>query len=110
MTIRAPKHFETTTPAVVTCHRCGRPTIYGLAEGLIARADPVPLDQLGEIRAVVAGRQTYTLTRAGLVHRDAGRRSDPSLAAPVLAEHACAVPPPPKEMTMTQLTIEGLQL
>lgn len=92
MTVRAHRHFETTTPVVVTCHRCDRPTIYGLAEGFIARADPAPLDQTQEIAAVVAGRQTYTLLRSGLVHRDAGRRSDPSLAGVVLAEHACPDP------------------
>jgi hypothetical protein len=93
MTVRAHKHFETTPPAVVTCWRCGRPTIYGLAEGLIARADPAPIDQTGEIRAVIAGRATYTLRRTGLIQRDAGRRGDDTLAAPVLAAHDCPARP-----------------
>lgn len=89
VTIRAFKHFETTSPAVVICWRCGRPTIYGLAEGVIARADPNPIDQVGEIRAVIAGRATYTLRRTGLIQRDASRRADDTLAAPVLASHVC---------------------
>lgn len=91
MTIRAHRHFETTPPVVVVCWRCNRPTIYGLAEGVIARADITPIDSASEIRAVVAGRRTYTLTRSGLVERDAGRRSDSTLASPVLAEHACPI-------------------
>jgi hypothetical protein len=90
MTLRAHRHFETTPPAIVRCWRCGRPTIYGLAEGVISRADITPLDPATEIRAIRAGRQTYTLRRTGLIHRDTGRRTDPNLAAPVLAEHCCA--------------------
>lgn len=90
MTIRAPRHFETTTPLVHTCPRCQKPVIYGLAEGLAARVDLLPLDPIrDEPGAVLAGRQTYTLTRTGLVHRDAYRRSDPTLTGPVLAQHHC---------------------
>jgi hypothetical protein len=84
------RHLETTAPLVHTCRRCDRPVIYGLAEGIPARVDPAPLaGPLAEALAVVAGRQTYTLTRTGLVQRDAGRRSDPSLTGPVLAAHHC---------------------
>jgi hypothetical protein len=90
MTIRAFRHLETTIATVDTCRRCRAVVLFGLAEGLPARAELRSLDTLrDEPRAVLAGRQTYTLTRAGLVHRDAGRRSDPTLAGPVLAEHAC---------------------
>lgn len=90
MTIRTHRHLETTPPLVHTCRRCGRPVVYGLAEGIPARVDTIPVDQAGEIAAVVAGRQTYTLRRSGLIHRDVRRRSDPTLAGPVLVEHACA--------------------
>lgn len=89
MTIRAHRYFETTPPAIVACRRCKRPTVYGLAEGFIARADPAPLDPMGEIRAVLTGLQTYTLRRIGLIQRDASRRADPTLASPVLSEHRC---------------------
>lgn len=89
MTLRVHRHLDTTAPLVHTCRRCGRPVIYGLAEGVPARADVAPVDQRGEIVAVLAGRQTYTLRRSGLIHRDAGRRADPTLAAPVVAEHGC---------------------
>jgi hypothetical protein len=89
VTLRVHRHFETTPPSVVICWRCGRPTIYGLAEGVIARADPAPIDQTGEIRAVLAGRSTYTLRRTGLIERCASRRADPTLASPVVAAHIC---------------------
>jgi hypothetical protein len=89
MTVRAFRHLETTTPLVHTCRRCDRPVIYGLAEGVPARCDPTPINTVGEIAAVMAGRRTYTLQRTGLVERDALRRSDPNLTGPVLAEHDC---------------------
>jgi hypothetical protein len=92
MTIRAFRHLETTTPVVHTCPRCRRPVIYGLAEGVIARCDPGPLvGDLAEELVIAAGLQTYTLQRAGLVHRDASRRCDPTLRGPVLASHDCPV-------------------
>jgi hypothetical protein len=89
MTIRAFRYFETTAPAVVTCWRCSKPTVYGLAEGVIARADITPISGAQEAAAIRAGLQTYTLRRTGLVQRDAYRRSDPALASPVLATHVC---------------------
>jgi hypothetical protein len=90
MTVRAFRHLETTTPVIHTCRRCGRPIVYGLAEGIPVRADLTPLvGALAEPLAMLEGRQTYTLRLFGLVHRDAGRRADPTLSKPVLAEHAC---------------------
>jgi hypothetical protein len=91
-TLQTPHHRQhlTTTPATVqTCPRCHRPVLYGLAEGLPARVDIQPLTPAGERHALRAGRWTYTLTRTGLVHRDADRRADPTLAQPVLAAHDC---------------------
>ncbi|MGC5019038.1 hypothetical protein [Micromonospora sp. DT47] len=71
--------------------RCGTTVLTGNAEGVFARVDLVPLNQAGEIRALCAGLQTYTLTRLGLVHRDACRIAGTALrnAGPVLAEHRC---------------------
>jgi hypothetical protein len=89
VTLRAHRHLETTPPLVHSCKRCARPVLYGLAEGSHARADIAPVSQFGEIAAVLAGRATYTLRRSGLIQRDASRRSDPSLASPVLVQHAC---------------------
>jgi hypothetical protein len=89
MTLRAFRHFETTPPLVHRCRRCAQPVIYGLAEGIPARTDVHPIDAAAEAAAVAAGRQTYTLTRPGLVHRDETRRTDPLLASPVLVEHTC---------------------
>ncbi|MEU5946288.1 hypothetical protein ABZ793_12090 [Micromonospora sp. NPDC047465] len=81
-----------TTAIKVTTHpRCGAPVLTGHAEGLLARVDLIPLNRAGEIHALVAGLQTYTLTRLGLIHRDAGRIAGTALrdAGPVLAEHRC---------------------
>lgn len=90
MTGRAYRHFETTAPVVTRCGRCLGPVIYGLAEGIPARVDVAPLPGPAAEAAVLdGGRQTYTLRRSGLVHRDPARRTDPALATPVLAEHAC---------------------
>lgn len=89
MIIRAFRHFETTPPLVHRCRRCAQPVIYGLAEGVPARTDVHPIDAAAEVAAVAAGRQTYTLTRLGLVHRDAYRRCDPALASPVVVDHEC---------------------
>jgi hypothetical protein len=83
------RHFDTTPPAVRACPVCQRPLLHGLAEGLLARADPVPVDPAAERQALDAGRWTYTLRRTGLIHRDPDRRADPTLAAPVVAAHAC---------------------
>jgi hypothetical protein len=89
MTVRAFRHLETTRVFVDTCRRCGRTVLFGLAEGVPARVDPLPFDPPAELLAVIAGRQTYTLRLSGLIHRDAGRRSDPTLVGPILAEHRC---------------------
>lgn len=79
-----------TTAVAGSVHpRCGTPVLTGIAEGLLARVDLTPLNRAGEIRALIAGLQTYTLTRTGLVHRDACRIAGTALTGPVLAEHAC---------------------
>jgi len=81
----------TTTVKVDTHLRCGAPVLTGHAEGLLARVDLAPLNRDGEIHALCAGLQTYTLSRTGLVHRDATRIAGDTLAdmGPVLAEHRC---------------------
>lgn len=81
--------METSPPIVKQCPRCRRPLLTGLAEGLHAYVDVSPLSPAAEAAAVLAGRQTYTLRRSGLIHRDAYRRADPTLASPVLAQHDC---------------------
>ncbi|PWR08596.1 hypothetical protein DKT68_15390 [Micromonospora acroterricola] len=81
----------TTTVKVDTHLRCGAPVLTGHAEGLLARVDLTPLNQTGEIHALCAGLQTYTLTRLGLVHRNACRIAGTALrdVGPVLAQHRC---------------------
>lgn len=79
-----------TTATLAAIHpRCGTAVLEGWAEGLFARVDLTPLNRHGEIAALLASLQTYTLTRIGLVHRDATRIAGATLAGPVLAEHQC---------------------
>lgn len=90
MATRAYRHFDTTAPTVTNCRQCRQTIIRGLAEGIPARVDPNPLPGIaGEQAALDAGRLTFTLTRSGLVQRDAIRRTDPNLTGPVLAAHDC---------------------
>jgi hypothetical protein len=87
--ILAETHLATTPVAPLHCHRCGAIVLYGLAEGLPTRVGMTPLDTLGEYQAIRAGLWTYTLTRPGLVHRDASRILGNHLTGPVLADHKC---------------------
>lgn len=82
------QHLITTPPTSTIHTRCGAPVIEGHAEGLHARVDLNPLNQAGEIQALCDGLQTYTLTTAGLIHRDATRIAG-GLTGPILADHRC---------------------
>ncbi|NBE80336.1 hypothetical protein [Micromonospora rubida] len=95
-----------TTPVKPGIHaRCGATVLTGHAEGLRARVDLVPLNRAGEIHVLCAGLNTYTLTRDGLVHRDAGRIAGTALTGPVLAEHACHRQVPADQRATTTPTI-----
>ena len=85
----AERHLATTTITGTACRHCHALVLTGLAEGLQAWVDPTPLNQAGEIAALIAGRWTYTLTRAGLVHRSHWRIGDTRITGPILAEHRC---------------------
>ena len=82
-------HLITTAITGSVHPRCGGPVLVGVAEGINARVDLTPLNQAGEIAALLAGLDTYTLTRGGLVYRDAGRIAGRSIKGPVLAQHDC---------------------
>jgi hypothetical protein len=81
--------METSAPILKTCARCEARILTGLAEGIHAYVDLTPVTTAGEIAALLAGRETYTLRRYGLIRRDVYRRTDPALATPVLADHDC---------------------
>jgi hypothetical protein len=82
-------HFETKPATVATCLRCAAVILSGLVEGIRARVDMTPLSTSGELAALLANRWTYTLTRVGLVYRDASRIRDPKLRVLILADHRC---------------------
>lgn len=95
------------TAALRTCPACKAPILSGLDDDIAARsvrADPTPIDRMGEALAVLTGRATFDLVpiegKRQLWRRDqwhiAGKRR-----YPVLAEHRCgaslaehAEPPP----------------
>lgn len=93
-------HLATTPARETTCPRCGAAMLIGLAEGLTAKVDIDPLpDRLAEIAALLANKSTYTrLGNKELVHRDAGRITDPKLQGHIHAEHRC--PPKPRQAAL----------
>lgn len=83
------------TASLGRCPRCGAPVLSGLDDDIAARtarADPTPIDRMGEALAVLTGRGTFDLAvfdgKRQLWRRDqwhiAGKRK-----WPVLAEHRC---------------------
>ena len=76
-----------------TC-RCGTPVLAGLdgdrcAGFVIVDADPLP-GPLGELRALMAGLDTYSLLGGDLAHRtDAHHRRDLVGRRTLHAEHRC---------------------
>lgn len=87
-------HFVSTTAELSTCGTCALPVLRALDEGVPACVDLVPLPNLAaEITAIATGRWTYTRLRDGsLAYRDETRLSDPAMASPVHAAHACRSP------------------
>jgi len=67
----------------------------GVAEGLHVWADPVGLNRAGWVAAILAGRETYRLTRTGLVALDSDRAKDDRIGGPIVARHKCREPIPP---------------
>jgi len=84
------------------CRTCNAHVVTGLDADLAALdilADPTPLDQLGELTALIQGRPTYTLEHDGprlvLNYRDSGRirhRPPGGIRYDVLPAHACGRP------------------
>lgn len=79
--------FMTTTAEPQKCPYCPALVLDGWAEGLHARVDAAALNRTGELAMILAGRDTYVLTRAGLVLRTEYRVTHPT--GPVLAAHVC---------------------
>lgn len=110
MTFELRRHLETTGHVTATgtsrrltahtCRTCHSPTLRGLDADTCAfeiTLDPTPLDPLGEVLALTAGRRTYDLTHT------AGRyeinpRTHHHITRPrrypVLTEHRCGQPLP----------------
>lgn len=82
------------------CTHCGHPVIRALDGDVLAfdvSCDPDPIDPLGEVLALAAGRRTYdaipTKTRLELEPRHPAHITGPH-RYPVLAEHRCGQPLP----------------
>lgn len=86
----------TTTVTAAICPHCRQLILTGIAEGLRARVDPVAINRAGLITAILAGRWTYRLTRAGLVHLDQERIRATNIHGPTVATHKCDQPIPPQ--------------
>jgi hypothetical protein len=100
------------------CRTCNAHVITGLDADLAAiavTADPTPLDQLGELTALVTARSTYTLEHDGprlvLNYRDPGRirqRPPGGLRYDVLPAHACGRPLPAVASVTRAITAPAL--
>lgn len=79
--------------ARMTRCQCGDHLLVGLDShraALTARVDIYPLNELGEVRAMQAGRRTFRLHNKELDPRDQWTiRATPASATTVLAEHRC---------------------
>jgi hypothetical protein len=87
-------YLQTTPVAVTGCPRCRQPILTGVAEGIRARVDPVAINHTGLIAAILAGRDVYRLTRAGLVLLDQDRIKSQSIHGPMVTAHKCGHPIP----------------
>jgi hypothetical protein len=81
-------HLITTSPSVTICSECRREVLAATVGGLDRHVDPVPLNDLGELQAVLRGVRTYELHSEILVRRGVERIRKGSLpSTPVLPEH-----------------------
>jgi hypothetical protein len=94
-------HMITTQPKVTLC-RCGATILFGYAEGLPVRADPIPLNQAGLLAAILTQRGPWRLTRTGLVYLYDYRIQDTTIQGPNLISHQCDAMPPPQHRKQTQ--------
>jgi hypothetical protein len=74
------------------CARCREWTLTGLDGsvcGLVITVDPVALDPVGEMVALLAGLRTVALAADGRLERRGPREIRAGQSRPVLAEHRC---------------------
>jgi hypothetical protein len=83
--------------ALRLCPACQTPTLVGLDADIAAfaaRADVLPIDELGETVALLSGRPTYDLVTNG-GRKELARREEWNIGGdrryPVLAAHKCGV-------------------
>jgi hypothetical protein len=91
LVIAMTRHLVTTRAAPRACKRCKASILVAVSEGLPAYVDTTPIDALQEIRALVEGRWTYTLTTAReLLHRDRLRiQTTPDTRTTIHRQHRC---------------------
>jgi hypothetical protein len=83
--------------ALRLCPSCQAPTLVGLDADITAhaaRADVLPIDELGETIALLSGRSTYDLVTNG-GRKELARREEWNISGlrryPVLSAHKCGV-------------------
>ena len=87
-------HFVSDAPRCRPCPRCQRLILTGLGEGIPYRVDPTPLTAHAELRARLAGRESWYVVAGQLAARTASRIAGvkPWQQRPIVfADHACAV-------------------
>lgn len=67
---RLAEHLISTPAKPARCQDCGAAILRGYEGGMPARVDPAPVNALGEILALVAGRWTYAMRGGVLAYRE----------------------------------------
>jgi len=78
------------------CLQCGVPVLAAMDDlGQPAYLEPVPVNNAGELKALMTGRPTYALDHGAIYTRNHWHiRGRPADTEPTYAEHACGAPLP----------------
>lgn len=88
--VSRPVHMETTIPVVRPCGSCGVWFAAGVAEGMKAEVEFVPLDIGQQLWAALNHVELYCIRRSGLVHMDARRLAGKHYGS-LYPQHRCSI-------------------
>jgi hypothetical protein len=84
------KRFISTRPTPELCPKCGTLLLTGHADGFAFRAELDPVNQAGELSAVLDHQDTYELVAGFIKLRTAVEmQARPADRAPVVVQHRC---------------------
>lgn len=84
------EHAISTRPEIGRCHRCERLILAGHDDGMAYRVEVDPINQHGEIAAVIDGIDTFQMIGATLAYRDSERMRHSADDSSVFVTHYCS--------------------